>query len=715
MSSAPASTEDFLKALFGSAAQGVLVVWSKGGGSSFHLVSELAAAAADIQTHAPYSDVYFGLGLQPRPLTSSQRGKADDVVGVAGLWFDFDFRNPDAPDAHSKKDELPQFLEEVLEFITQLPLKPTCLVHTGNGAHAYWLFPGVWDLTKGKDRQRAQRLSKDWQNFVRAKAKERGWQLDNTADLSRVLRAPGSRNHKNSPPAEVKILEWTGHRYEVVDFEAAISSSKPTTQDRPRPGQGWGTASIDPILDGCAWLRHCRDKAALLSEPSWYAMLSIIGRCENGEALAHEFSRPYPGYTFEETEKKLKQAIDKAGPRTCHNIRYQLDGEPYCSKCPNWGRIRSPIALGLKASDLVNRYAYVVGTKQFLEMATGARYDRRQFSDLYLHRLKKDPATTVLRSTLLTKAEGLTYSPNDPLLLEKDGKLWINTWRGGGVIPVSGDVAPFLEHMAYLIDNEAALRHVLDWLAHCLQRPKIRINHAILLQGPQGIGKTFVAQLMEPVLGAANVNYVSTADLIGSFNSWLAHRQLVVIEELMASNRLETANLIEPYLTQESVLINEKHIPKHTVPNLANFIIFTNHRNSIYLEDGDRRFFVWFSNATHRSKDYYDKLFGWLKENAGAVAHYLLNRDISGFNPKAHPPLTPAKLEMIERSLPPLEEYLKSAIDAAEEFPFNRELITIGMIRVALPRSLRDKSDRAIADALRRIGAEELARIIHAI
>jgi len=104
--------------------------------------------------------------------------------------------------------------------------------------------------------------------------------------------------------------------------------------------------SIEPIISGCSWLRHCRDDAATLSEPEWFAMLSIVSRCANGEAVAHQWSAPYPGYSPEETTKKLKHAIEDGGPRTCVNIHHTLGGEPYCSICPLWGAVKSPIVLG---------------------------------------------------------------------------------------------------------------------------------------------------------------------------------------------------------------------------------------------------------------------------------------------------------------------------------------------------------------------------------
>jgi hypothetical protein len=93
-------------------------------------------------------------------------------------------------------------------------------------------------------------------------------------------------------------------------------------------------------------MRHCRDDAAQLPEPEWYATLSTVGRCQDGQKLAHEFSRPYPTYSPAETQKKLEHALTAAGPTTCEYVINNLNGHQYCSKCPNLGLVTAPIVLG---------------------------------------------------------------------------------------------------------------------------------------------------------------------------------------------------------------------------------------------------------------------------------------------------------------------------------------------------------------------------------
>jgi hypothetical protein len=95
------------------------------------------------------------------------------------------------------------------------------------------------------------------------------------------------------------------------------------------------------LLDRCAFIRHCRDDAATLTEPEWYAMVSNVVRCIDGQAAVHQLSAPYPGYSTQETEAKIMHALQDTGPHTCAHI--QSLGFP---GCPSGGcGVKAPIAL----------------------------------------------------------------------------------------------------------------------------------------------------------------------------------------------------------------------------------------------------------------------------------------------------------------------------------------------------------------------------------
>lgn len=118
-------------------------------------------------------------------------------------------------------------------------------------------------------------------------------------------------------------------------------------------------ADASKILGACAFCADCVVNSITLTEPAWYAFLSIIARCENGRSLCHEYSSPYPNYGFDETERKIDHALNSTGPRTCENIRATCGGEEFCAVCPHFGKVKSPILLGYEPGALKAFFAPV--------------------------------------------------------------------------------------------------------------------------------------------------------------------------------------------------------------------------------------------------------------------------------------------------------------------------------------------------------------------
>jgi hypothetical protein len=142
------------------------------------------------------------------------------------------------------------------------------------------------------------------------------------------------------------LLHWPGTK---LVPQAAGGTSTPAPKAAPAsPFAGIGkhlqTHDYVVIEAGCAFLRHARDDAATLPEPEWYAAMSIWARCKNGERLAHDLSRPHPGYTVEATDQKFTRA-EQTGPRTCADVRTLCPSA--CLGCPQ--DVASPIMLDAPA------------------------------------------------------------------------------------------------------------------------------------------------------------------------------------------------------------------------------------------------------------------------------------------------------------------------------------------------------------------------------
>jgi hypothetical protein len=210
-------TEKLLESMWSNADRGILAIYSlPSAKAEFFNLAESGAIYKAIKTIAGKNgnqNIYHTLGLlNKRP---EKRGKEDDVMGIAALWMDIDF----AGNAH-KKGKLPSSLEECLDFLETFPLKPTVIINSGNGLHVYWVFNEIWYFDGVDERKKARRLSDKFQNTLIQMAKEKGWDLDKTSDLVRLLRVPGTYNYKNpNDPKLVKIIKINENKYNPDEFE----------------------------------------------------------------------------------------------------------------------------------------------------------------------------------------------------------------------------------------------------------------------------------------------------------------------------------------------------------------------------------------------------------------------------------------------------------------------------------------------------------------
>jgi hypothetical protein len=290
-------------------------------------------------------NIYFAIGVQGQQ-PHRGRGKQAGVIALPGLWADIDVLGP-----NHVATNLPPTLEDAWKIIQAVPFKPTVVVYSGGGVQPHWLFREPMETATDKDRRAANRLSKGFQGLLAGVAAGNGWSIDNTADICRLLRVPGTYNRKQETPVLVQyeVIEG-GQRYNPSDFEELVNLEA----DPELKAHVQGAAPENPsgeflrVLAECPWMHHCKDDAARLPEPEWYRMLSIVGRCRNGSRIAHDMSHAYPKYSAAETEEKLRQAMGAAGPATCTFIENDLGQKQFCSQCRHHNKVKSPIVLGMQ-------------------------------------------------------------------------------------------------------------------------------------------------------------------------------------------------------------------------------------------------------------------------------------------------------------------------------------------------------------------------------
>ncbi|HZT28782.1 MAG TPA: phage/plasmid primase, P4 family [Bryobacteraceae bacterium] len=338
----------FLERVHGPEPTGWLILWTRQDKATraFNLGEEgaLDQAVEYCAARASTFDVYAAVGLQHERPANSSRGAEAGVSVLPGLWADVDI----AGAAH-KAEALPPTEQDARSLIDTAVLEPSLVVHSGFGLQPYWLFREPYQIESEDERKQLKSLSTRFQLNLRLRANVRGWTMDSTADLCRVLRVPGTFNHKVDGDIRMVTAEYADHAYNLADFEDLLGGIEdPGDGERvTQPPLDLPAAKLPPILDGCVWMRHCRTDAAALAEPEWYRMLTVVARCEDAERWAHELSQAYPKYSRRETQRKLKQASsDKVAPVTCAYVQSNLNGGRFCAECLFRGNVNSPIAIG---------------------------------------------------------------------------------------------------------------------------------------------------------------------------------------------------------------------------------------------------------------------------------------------------------------------------------------------------------------------------------
>ena len=185
----------------------------------FDTIDSAATASQTFNGH----DVYLGVGIAKEAVAQTKRGKSNNILAMPALVADIDV---DAKGVASKK---PRFKnrEAALEFVSSLPLQPTIVVWSGGGLHLYFCFNEPFEINTPQDSVEILNLSKGWNGFLQKEALKLGVSIDSVWDMTRVLRVPGTMNHKTSEARPVEVLELNAEtRYNPDDFENYLTYDK---------------------------------------------------------------------------------------------------------------------------------------------------------------------------------------------------------------------------------------------------------------------------------------------------------------------------------------------------------------------------------------------------------------------------------------------------------------------------------------------------------
>ena len=380
-----------------------------------------------------------------------------------------------------------------------------------------------------------------------------------------------------------------------------------------------------------------------------------------------------PAHTPGLREELLAQAMDSALSKLTPTIEYPNEAARIIAEVERkeLGRIEK--------SDWWGRFAYIQDDDSYFDMQDRRELSRGTFNALFrhidcksIHNSKRKVEASVSfdenRQAKGAKAlAGVTYAAGASILVARDGLPYGNRWRDARPTPKAGDVSPWLAHVERMVPEPFEREHLLNALAHKVQFPNHKINHAILMGGNHGSGKdTLFAPFFWAIGGdaKANCSLVKNEDLNSQWGYALECEVMEIAElrQAEAKDRRALENTLKPIIAAppELLMVNRKGMHPYMALNRVFVIAFSNERVAISLPSEDRRWFVLWCEAQKLPEAQAVSLWNWYQHRGGfeAVAHYLHTRDVSDWNPTAPPPMTEAKLIMVEHGMSTAESFL---------------------------------------------------------
>ena len=641
--------------------------------------------------------VYHGDGVPkatfPAFLPHKAKFKVGDAWYVNTGSFIVDRFVDGKPSAKSENVEYVLFmmLDDIGTKSKTPPLDPTWIMETSEGSYQ-WGYAFINQPTKA-----------EFSAAIIAIA-EAGYTDPGATNAVRNCRIPGSVNMKKGRNGfEARLVEFHPQReYDLDDICAALGVEPPEADTAEIKSIKIRDTGMDNVL---TWLSNNNMVLSRVNNEGWCSVICpnheqhTDGNIEGRYKPLDRSYCCYHGHCQDLTSAAfLKWVSDNNGPTVTPGLRDELIAERMkrmaekitpTDTYPDEAavivkEVERKEAGRLEKTEWFDRFAYIQSDDSFFDMVTRREVPRTVFNALFrhidcrsIHNSKRQIAASLYfderRQEYGAKALiGMTYAAGEDVLVARDGLVYGNRWVNmrpdmSGAAPVSdADIAPWLDHCRTLISETTELEHVLNVMAHKVQHPNIKINHAVLHGGDEGSGKDTMWAPFLWAIGGVHQHNRSIMET-GEINSQWGYNleaEVVILNELReteARERRAMANKLKPIIAAppETLSINRKGLHPYDMLNRLQVIAFSNDTLPITIPTQDRRWFCVWSGAPRMNPEEAQKLWKWYKTGGfELIASWMWQRQVAAFNPAAAPPITEWKINMVEQGMSVAESFL---------------------------------------------------------
>jgi hypothetical protein len=292
------------------------------------------------------------------------------------------------------------------------------------------------------------------------------------------------------------------------------------------------------------------------------------------------------------------------------------------------------------------------------------------------------------------------------------GRHCVNTWTGfdRSADGSRGNASIILGHIQWLFKDRAD--DYLDWLAHIEQRPgELPHTSWLHIASNTGIGRNAMSGVLARVFAGYSALSVNLEGMLSSgFNDELSGKVLAVVDEIRTGGREQWAHAekFKQTITEPQRQINPKFGRKSLEFNACRWLIFSNHRSALPLDDTDRRVEVVISDERPQSPEYYKRLYAAIDDGPliAAFADFLRARNISTFNPGRQAKRSDDKRQVIEVNRSATQTDL---VEFNEDYPC--ELVTAQRLQSADGMQAFGGDGAKFSYAAQTAGWEKLVRV----
>jgi hypothetical protein len=152
-----------------------------------------------------YKDVNIYFGIATR---DGKGGKKKNIKSIPCVWAEMDYKHyPEEPEARVQK------------IIDKLPFKPTIIIKSGGGVYLIFLLDKPVGLERSADVVKVN----EW---IRLELNKLGkCEFDKISEIPRILRLPGTANHKYDHKPICEVVEINDNAYKLDDLLKNIPES----------------------------------------------------------------------------------------------------------------------------------------------------------------------------------------------------------------------------------------------------------------------------------------------------------------------------------------------------------------------------------------------------------------------------------------------------------------------------------------------------------